>query len=392
MASQSAVMAVVDQLLLEQGEYRPIEYLLLDGRLLAADYEDWRGGGVESLDELLFGDREEIADSLMQAADYARTLGLVAEPVRYTRWGGGEPLHISRDAHLAALLEQGYVKPTERPQMDLFMDTAGSTLANGVALALGRRDLAEAERCLEALHQADPGNARLGGLERLVRVAREACMPPADPGAALDRLEGEWLPLAGQLLGAASRDFLMPLWQGVHQSLQDASFDPVRPRCHPSYTALRMQDWQAVIEGVEAVSDWREQPVLVKRHLRAAERLRQTALVMTDLFGLCWHFPDEAVALLDQGVLDLAHPWDRFNDLEPELPLSHFPAWLLIVRPGMVEWLPKPDAQVPEAYRLVHALQTVCTQDAERSDEALEWRARLKTLDPDLFHHFVRNL
>ncbi|RMG33869.1 MAG: hypothetical protein D6720_10590 [Gammaproteobacteria bacterium] len=385
-------MAAVDQLLLERGEYRPIEYLMLDGRLMYPDYEEWRSGGAEALDELLFGDRDEILGILRQAAEYARTLGLVAETVRYTAWGGEDPLPLSRDERLAAVLEEGYVKPPERPQMDLFMDTAGSSLANGVALALGRRDLPEAERCLEALHQADPGNPRLGGLERLVSVAQQAQAVPDDPEAALQRLEGEWLPLADELLGADSRDFLMPLWRVIHQALQEAPFDPARPRCHASYTAMRMRDWAAVVDAVEAVSDWPGQPVLVRRHLRAAEQLRQTESVMADLFRLCWHFPHEAAAVLDQGVLDLPRPWERFNDLEPELPVPQFPAWLLIVRPRMAAWLPEPDDRQPEEYRLLHALQRSLSRDRPGDAKTVQRRARLKELEPDLFHHYVRNL
>ena len=46
----------VDRLLLEQGEYSPLEYLLSEGRLLYSDYERWRGGELGYLDEALFGD------------------------------------------------------------------------------------------------------------------------------------------------------------------------------------------------------------------------------------------------------------------------------------------------------------------------------------------------
>ena len=49
-----AVQQAVDRLLLEQGGYTPLELLLAEGRLLFADYEDWRAGQVEYLDELLF--------------------------------------------------------------------------------------------------------------------------------------------------------------------------------------------------------------------------------------------------------------------------------------------------------------------------------------------------
>lgn len=113
---------------------------------------------------------------------------------------------------------------------------------------------------------------------------------------------------------------------------------------------------------------------------------------MADLFWLCWHFPDAAAEVLDQGVLDLVHAWERFNDLEPELPVPRFPAWLLIVRPRMVEWLPRLDDQQPEDYRLVHALQRGQSRGKQNDGETVRGRARLKELDPDLFRHYVQNL
>ncbi len=66
----------VDQLLLEQGEYLPLEFLLAEGRLLYSDYENWRGGELEVLDEKLFGDATQIQKDLSQAAGYAQALGL----------------------------------------------------------------------------------------------------------------------------------------------------------------------------------------------------------------------------------------------------------------------------------------------------------------------------
>ena len=388
----SSVPQRVDQLLLEQGEYHPVEYLLLDGRLMYSDYEAWRGGECERLDELLFGDPEEIAAELGEAARYARALGLVPTRISYAPWGGEGVLATSRSDTLAMRLEQVYERPGDRPQMDLFMDSPGTSLANGVVLALGRRDVEEAGRCLEKLYQADPGNARLGGLERLVGAARSQGAPLADPVAELVRLEEELLPLAEELLASASRHFMNPLWRRLHEGLRGRSFEPERPELHASHTAMRMLGWDEAIAAVESEIDWRRQSTLLRRHLLASERLRRPAQAALDLFELCWDFPEEAAAALRQGVLNLARPWELFAELDPELEVPTFPAWLLIIRPGMVNWLPGPEAFQPESYRLVYALQAGQAGPSGLQGDVVQRRARLKELDPVLFHHFIRNL
>lgn len=388
----SSIPRRVDQLLLEQGEYHPLEYLLLDGRLMYSDYEAWRGGECERLDELLFGDLEEIATELTEAASYAQALGLAPSRISYTPWGGEGTLVTSRNAALAVRLEQVYEKPGDRPQMDLFMDSAGTSLANGVVLALGRRDVEEAGRCLEKLYQADPGNARLGGLERLVDAAREQDAPLQDPVAELARLEQELLPLAEELLGAAGRHFMNPLWRRLHAGLRGQTFDSEQPGLHPSHTAMRMLDWGEAIAAVESEVGWRQQPILLRRHLLASERLHRPAEATMDLFDLCWRFPEEVAPLLRQGVLNMANPRDLFDELDPALELSAFPAWLLIIRPGMLNWMPRPEASQPESYRLVYALQAARAGSAGLEGDVVRQRAELKALDPVLFRHFIRNL
>lgn len=388
----SSIPQRVDRLLLEQGEYQPLEYLLFDGRLMYSDYEAWRIGERERLDELLFGDPEEIAAELAEAAGYAQALGLVPTRVSYNSWGGEGVLVTSRSDTLAMRLEQVFEQPEDRPQMDLFMDTTGTSLANGVVLALGRRDVEEAGRCLERLYQADPGNARIGGLERLVDAARGQGARLEDPVAELARLEQQLLPLAEELLGGGSRDFMNPLWRRLHESLWDRPFESERPDLHASHTAMRLLDWGAAIAAVESESAWRGEPILLRRHLLASERLRRPAPAVTDLFELCWHFPEEAEAVLRQGVLNMAGPWGLFVELDPQLDLPAFPAWMLIIRPAMINWIPGPADSQPDSYRLVYALQAQQTGSGGPEADVVQQRARLKVLDPVLFHHFIRNL
>lgn len=87
----------VDQLLLEQGEYIPLEFLLAEGRLYYSDYEQWRSGKLKLLEEGLAGDTEQIRKDLTRAVVYARALGLQSTPLDYRPWGESTPLRFSSD-------------------------------------------------------------------------------------------------------------------------------------------------------------------------------------------------------------------------------------------------------------------------------------------------------
>lgn len=385
---EAGIPESVDQLLLEQGEYLPLEFLLAQGRLMYADYETWRAGGVV-LDELLFGDRRQIVQDLAAAAAYAQALGLVAMPLSYTRWGGADPLRVSQDPALSPLLHAGYQKPQDRPQLDLFMDNIGVGLVNGIAAALGRRDPAEAARLLEQLYRADPGHSRLGGLERLVDAALTLDVAVTDPGAEIAILERELLPLSEDLLGNRGRHFLVPLWRRLHQSLAAHGFDVSHPECHQSYTAIGMQDWAQALAAVEAEAAWRCQPVLLQRHAQACTHLRRASDALLDLFALCWQFPAQAAAVAGVAAADTRRAWELFRELDPELPIASFPAWLLLLRPAAINWLPQPDSSQPPSYQLIYRLQA--SPDGA-SAENVRLRAELKALDADLFRHFIRNV
>ncbi len=64
MSANRRIEQQIDRLLLEQGEYHPLEFLLQEGRLSYADYESWRNGEIRDLSEMLFGDPEQITKTL----------------------------------------------------------------------------------------------------------------------------------------------------------------------------------------------------------------------------------------------------------------------------------------------------------------------------------------
>ena len=385
----------VDQLLFEQGTYTPLELLLAEGRLLYADYEAWRGGQCDYLEELLFGDPEQSYDLMQRAEDYARALGLAPETQRYVsgETQQGQRLRFSSASAPDRCFHTGYRKDDAAPQLDLLMDTAGVVLANGIIRALVQRDAVEARRLLERLFETDPGHRQLGGLERLVVAGSEASSIE-DTGLELLKLQRELCPLAEEMLGPGARYFLAPQWQRLTQALLDVDFDADNPELHSSYSALRAEDWGQVKASVEVASNWEEQPVLLRRHARACGRLHQDFEAVSDWFRLCWRFPDEAVNIGNEAEPQWRRYWQRFLELDPELPNRDFPAWVLIDQPGLARWLATEQCfdgfDMPEDYRATAEL--VQARPSQLVDAGLmDRRKLLQVSNPELFACYLRD-
>ena len=388
------VQQTVDRLLLEQGTYSPLELLMAEGRLLFADYEAWRAGQYRFLDERLFGDPGQSNDLLQQAATYAEALKLEAESTVYKQWGGGgETLPFSPQSGFDRLFHTAYRKPVDIPQMDLFMDATGTTLVNGIQGALIGRDFSEARRQLDLLFDADPGNSRLGSLELLVEASGRLEQTVVDVATELHYLQQELLPLAVDLLGTGSRDFLAPFWRRLLKAVWNEGFDPDRPELHASYLAIQMEAWELAQQSLEAQAGWIEQPLLLRRYAQASSRLQQDDRAVCCWFRLCWRFPDQAGAIEQEADLGWRHRWQRFLDLEPELPKQDFPAWTLLEQPGLAKRLAAADClagvEILEDFQVTASLVEVGAVVLPAAD-IIEQRKRLKALNPLLFAHYLK--
>lgn len=384
----------VDRILLEQGVYTPLELLLAEGRLLYADYEAWRMGEGDCLDQYLFGDPGQSRLILERAAVYATDLELEAEYLDYSKWGDseGSNLCFSRDSVFDRLFHTRYRKPVDTPQLDLFMDATGVILVNGVIGALKERHSAEARRLLERLFDTDPGNSQIGDLELLVSATEGLFLPVEDVSAELGDLEQTLAPLAGDRLGSDRRDFLAPFWQRLLKALQDEPFDPDHPKLHASYPAIQLEAWNLVQRSIESGAEWSGEPLLVRRYARACGRLQQGELAARYWFRLCWHFPDHADAIGREAEPVWRSRWQRFTGLEPELDSKDFPAWSLLEQPGFARRLADTacitDAEGPEDYRVTAEL-VMAGAAAIPAVDLIEQRRWLRDLNPNLFTHYL---
>ncbi len=381
----------VDQLLQEQGEYLPLEFLLQEGRLTYADYEAWRNGELNTLDEALFGDRQHIKQQLIEAADYLQRRGWQVETITYHAWGNdrSRSLRFSRNDALNDCFHQRYRKPQDQPQLDMFTDAPAINRVNGIIRALVNRDAGEARRQLEGLYDTAPDHARLGELERLVEAAENLDAPVDDVAADLRTLQETLSPLAESLLCKESRNLLVPLWRRLSAALYNQPYHAAHAERHMSYTASQAMDWDTARQAVEQTPHWQSDPVLLQRHARACEQLHRRCDALLSWFTLCWQFPELSDASESSIDTELRQQWAAFLELEPELPTQTFPAWLLLAKPGLskvLTGLRHDAASCPASYRTLYQLQNGLSGQA---DDNIALRARLKQQDSLLFQHYL---
>lgn len=392
------IEAEVNRQLLEQGAFSPIEMLINSGYLQHDDYARWRGGELASLDQALRADRAQAWHHLEQAISYAEQIGLQRdasdriqpEPDVFDRH------RLSDDSRLAELLGRRYA-PQHHNQKDLFYDSPAAALANGIAAALSQGDAAEVRRSLDLLRQVAPGHAELPDYERL---AEALSYLTGDAGPTLDFMLGIEKP-ANRLLGAGARHLLVPLWRRVARDLACDSYHPAVPEQHSSFAFMQAESWQDVIDAVQAVSAWWRHAPLCYRLAVAAHRQGERILSLTAWCCLCWCSPATAMTHLDDSLQpdwDIRRFWLQFLDIDAEGPdllqPQDFPAWMLLVEPGLSHGLPAdlpPGQSAGEAhYRLTHALVSARRQ-GQTAQEMIA-RERLQAASPVLFRCFRERL
>ncbi len=392
LTARKEIQPRVDRFLQEHGEYLPLEFLLQENRLTDQDYEDWRAGHLEYLEDVLFGDTTVIQDQLLAADHYVQQLGLQAVPVDYVTWSEpSRPLRISRNGTLSAILNKKFCKTQHSPQLDLFLDTTVTSLVNGALDALANRNPGEVRRQLERLYDTDPGHVRLGDLELLAEALEQVRAPVREVAAEMHLLQTYQAPLAIKLLGVKSKDLLAPLWQRLSVALSGLKFDGANPELHTSYTATQARDWRGVCRAVEQHLPWHTEPVLVQRHARACFQLRAGDAGLISWFYLCWLGTGlDGQESTEAGAAYLAY-WRQFQELDPELDTEIFPSWLVLRQPAIGKRLPPPGelAGAPDHFHSAYALQI--HHGSPQNPDALALRARLHQQAPALFAWYLKN-
>ena len=387
----------IDKLILENGEYSPLDFLLQEGRLNYADYEDWRQGKIELLSDILFGNLEQIIEQWIQAEAYLQKLGWVAETMIYQPIASdsSQRLIFSLNTKHEYYFHKRFSKSEDQPQADLFMDTQATTVFNHATRAIIENNRIDARQHLEKLFDIAPGHNHLGELELLVEALESLSTDISDPRLELLRLQNDITPTATALLRKDKLKLLIPLWRRLTKFLTNTAFDSKQAEVHASYSAGKSQDWDQVRQSIEKESDWKNYPDLLIRHAQASERLRLVDESLLSWFELCWRFPQHSDAIEDNAGNQIRNHWITFWELEPELPAQEFPSWLLFTKPGILKSILRLDNIIedkayntPLSFSLLHTLEKASNEQYSNKD-IIAIRAQLKQNSPDLFCHYI---
>jgi len=350
----------VDMLLLEQGEYTPVELLLALGRLNYGDYERWRRNAVATLAEAVRGAHRELLELLSAAASRCAGHGLEPVTLDYPRPSGDSVLQprAAEDAELDILLTTGFRRPIDCSQLDLFVDSRRTAAERAFTDALLCGDRAGATAALQRLMSVWSDCPERPRLEALV----EHLGSPVDgsPEEQLACIRETLEPAAIAWLGATARDYLAPHWRALCASLRGMPFDAERPQCHASFPAARVGDWQLVRDAVLSESDWCRQPILLSRLWQAAEQLREPTVALDCCCLLCWDHGMHAEAALQASLFFASH-YQAFLDVDAPLSVADFPAWYALVRRRPVPE-PEPAHPVAACVQAVNALVNAARQ------------------------------
>lgn len=349
------IIACSDQLLLEHGEWNPLEFLILAGALSDEDYRRWRQGHGPELARLLHPSANELARVLQLAEQYLRKLKL--EP-RHEPLRGWPPLNAplrAGSALLDRLCSTCWHRPDDRIQADLFQDNAAELATRRIASLLLAGQSAEARRQLAPPSRL-PERTRTAFIELIDRGESL----PEDPAACLAELDQHLLPLAQRQLGRGARHFLAPYWRMLGERLADRRFDANTPAQHASFAFAQAGAWRECVAAIEAEPDWQLQPQLLARHAAAQQQLRCDDQARLSWSILCWMHAEAAPELLRSAAdAALARRWREYQDSELDWPAQDFPAWLLLADPHQARAVPAaaaPGAPHGQAYAALHAL------------------------------------
>jgi hypothetical protein len=393
----AGMLSQVNNQLIEQGTFSLLELLMSSGRLTYTDYERWRLGTLEFLDDALLGSPKRIGAQLEAAIACAESIGLLAKTQEFTGWQGQRQdtkLKLSADPISHKRLSLHFVSKQNTPQLDMFFNNPVVVMVNDVVDALLRRSLADVQPCLDLLYQQAPNHAELAVFDQLFDALQQSAQPVTDPLAELQALQ-QLSPHAKRLLGAQCRDYLVPLWRRLSLALERTSFSPTAPNLHNSYTLAQAQDWPAVSQAILNESQWWTHEILCLRLAECGYRRKVRSEALLAWHHLCWQASEKVPEWLNSGKWvdsDITNLWQQYCqledqlDLEEPLPLEDFPAWLLLKEPGLchvfAEDSPRVEIPATRLFRTCH--QLVLAQQAGDTTTEFEKRKDLQVEQPIL--------
>jgi len=393
MFSEHQIQSLIDQLLARHETLDPLDLLLASGRLSRARLDHWRRDDASTwLEDSLAGDPARAVELLHRAAAVAGRLELEPQQMEAGPLANeaGKPKRFFRNPTADRLARTHWRRNPDTPQLNLFFDNRFNVARADLVAALLASEPARAERALVEMAGISAANDLQGDAELLVESLPKLQQVFDDPQRWLDYIECVLEPAARRVMTGQADRWLESFWRKLARAPAVQHFDATHPQLHISEIAARFGDWPGVIDGVRAVPDHAAHPVLLQRLVQAALMVRDRATALEALARLCWSghaLADRTVQEIDDSLL--ADARDRFFDLDCELDLADFPAWLALSNQSMPDFKPwnSDAAQGIDAHWTIY---TVARRLARKPDE-IDLRAKLRHLHPELFRVWLES-
>ncbi|MCP4494567.1 MAG: hypothetical protein GY820_45800 [Gammaproteobacteria bacterium] len=385
-------ISTVDGFLGKQGRFCLIDWLLADNFLSYTDYEAWRYGNIQYLDEVIQCEPQELQGLLNDTDKYCRELALVAESGDYFSWDSHQPglLIASRNEQCNLRLLQHWQRTQDLPQLDLFMDNSAQIAESQLLEIISSRRFETAQLQLDHLVELNPEAGHLGAYQDLINYGLHLLSNPEIHHQTLSHeiqgLRQEVVPLAHETLGLTARDYLAFAWRHIANCMDGLIFNPDQPELHMTTALLQIPDHAAVVASIENEPGAYRQPQLLERLAQSYDRLHQQEKTMIVFFLLVELDIDYAeMALHRCQSQQLQTLWQDFQEYDEKCYVGFFPAFVLLMRPGLLHLLPGyPDLQHPAS----QAAQELLRNHQSSKDE-IPARQALQTISPTLLKVFL---
>jgi len=385
-------IATIERYLSQQGRFCLLDWLLSDNHLLYSDYEAWRYGQRDSLDNMMQFDQKILPGLLLDVEKYCRELGLVADPQVYFRWNEDEKVVLvaSEVDQRNQQLTQIWLRPQDQPQLDLFLDNSAQVAESALLESLGGRQFKTAQKRLQKFSELNSECGRLGGYQDLINyglhMLANARIEAVDLHGELKGLKQEVRPLALDILGQRARDYLSFAWRRMAESLRGLPFDPVQPEYHVSFMLFQIPDYPAVIESLQCVENLNQHPVLLERLALSHGALHQNEAALLAWCQLMECDADFAEGSMEQHRWRMVYSlWQDFWEVSDHWNIQLFPAYVLARRSDLIHaFTSAPLLQHPAS----RAMAELLLHRMERRDE-VSARAILRSISPELLAVFL---
>ena len=388
-------IAIIDDYLSRQGRFCLIDWLLADNFLHYADYEAWRYGELKTLDDVVQFDRQTLQALIDDSDEHCRALGLAPERNEFFRWDGDHRvlLMASEDNEQDLALTQCWLRSRDRPQPDLFLDNSTQIAENTLLEALTARSFDSAQLRLQNLSELNPECTRLGGYQDLINYGRHMLANPEIIDEALDAelqgLKQEVLPLAQEVMGPVARDYLALAWRRLANAMQGMPFNSEQPWRHSSSALLKIPDYPAVIECLNADPGLYRHTILLERMVQGFGAMHQYENELILWCLLMELDADYAEQALERHQSHRAYAlWQDFWDIEDNWSNALFPAYVLVKQPGLLHYLENfPPLRLPASKTMVVLLRKRLVGEDEISA-----RRELQVISPELLSVYLQRL